>query len=156
MLPIDEKIAAIACALVVGCASMSAASAASIGGPLNLADEGMFFVHAKPAASSYPGVSPAGPARPGTVMVNQMYVHYRIPAVRTSALPIVLVHGGGLSGMSYETTPDGREGWRPTSRARATPSMSSTRPGAGAPASMPRPSTKRRQRGTSLRCRPAC
>jgi pimeloyl-ACP methyl ester carboxylesterase len=38
-------------------------------------------------------------------------VHYRIPASRTSAIPIVLVHGGGLTGMSYETTPDGREGW---------------------------------------------
>jgi hypothetical protein len=24
---------------------------------------------------------------------------------------IVLVHGGGLSGARYETTPDGREGW---------------------------------------------
>ena len=111
MLHIDGKIAAIACALVVGCASVGTVAAASIGGPLALADEGMFFVHAKPAASSYPGVSPAGPARPGTVMVDQIYVHYRIPPVRTSALPHVLVHGGGLSGMSYETTPDGREGW---------------------------------------------
>jgi pimeloyl-ACP methyl ester carboxylesterase len=78
---------------------------------LNLADEGMFFVNAKPVTSRYPGVSPAGPVQPGTVAVGQMYVHYRIPANRTSAIPIVLVHGGGLSGMSYETTPDGREGW---------------------------------------------
>jgi pimeloyl-ACP methyl ester carboxylesterase len=40
-----------------------------------------------------------------------MYVHYRIPANVTGKLPIVLVHGGGLTGASYETTPDGREGW---------------------------------------------
>jgi pimeloyl-ACP methyl ester carboxylesterase len=105
------KIAAAACALVVGYGSIGAAAAASIGGPLNLADEGMFFVNGKPVTSRHPGVSPAGPARPGTVAVNQMYVHYRIPAGRTSAIPIVLVHGGGLTGMSYETTPDGREGW---------------------------------------------
>jgi pimeloyl-ACP methyl ester carboxylesterase len=114
MLHIFGKIAAAACALLVGCGSIgpaATAAAVSIGGPLNLADEGMFFVNAKPAASRYPGVSPAGPARPGTVAVNQMYVHYRIPAQRTGAVPIVLVHGGGLSGMSYETTPDGREGW---------------------------------------------
>lgn len=110
MLHMSRKFAAAACALVVGsCGGIAAA--ASIGGPLNLADEGMFFVNGKPAASRHPGVSPAGPARPGTVTVNQMYVHYRIPASRGSAIPIVLVHGGGLTGMSYETTPDGREGW---------------------------------------------
>jgi pimeloyl-ACP methyl ester carboxylesterase len=38
-------------------------------------------------------------------------VPYRIPARLASATPIVLVHGGGLTGMSWETTPDGREGW---------------------------------------------
>ncbi|CAN7254152.1 MULTISPECIES: lysophospholipase [unclassified Variovorax] len=111
MLHMSGKVAAAACALVVGCGSIGAAAAASIGGPLNLADEGMFFVNGKAVTSKHPGVSPAGPVRPGTVTVNQMYVHYRVPASRTSAIPIVLVHGGGLTGMSYETTPDGREGW---------------------------------------------
>jgi hypothetical protein len=43
------------------------------------------------------------------VTVNKMYVHY--PASRTSAVPVVLVHGGGLTGMSYETSPDGQGGW---------------------------------------------
>jgi pimeloyl-ACP methyl ester carboxylesterase len=110
MLHFPQKIAAAACAILLGCASAETA-AASIGGPLNLADEGMFFVNGKPVTSKHPGVSPAGPVKPGTVAVNQMYVHYRIPANRTSAIPVVLVHGGGLTGMSYETTPDGREGW---------------------------------------------
>jgi pimeloyl-ACP methyl ester carboxylesterase len=36
---------------------------------------------------------------------------HRIPTQLTSPTPIVLVHGGGLTGASYETTPDGREGW---------------------------------------------
>ena len=87
------------------------ASAATLGAPLHLADEGMFFVNGKTVISKYPGASPAGPAKPGTLTVNQMYVHYRIPSKLTSPTPIVLVHGGGLTGMSYETTPDGREGW---------------------------------------------
>ena len=87
------------------------AHATTIGGPLNLADEGMFFVNAKTVVSKYPGVSPAGPVKPGTVTVNQMYVHYRVPAQLASGIPIVLVHGGGLTGASFETTPDGREGW---------------------------------------------
>ena len=98
--------------LVAGCATTQRApGAASLGGPLNLADEGMFFVNGTTVLSTHPGASPAGPSRPGTVTVNQMYVHYRIPARLASPTPIVLVHGGGLSGMSYETTPDGREGW---------------------------------------------
>lgn len=85
--------------------------AATLGGNLNLADEGVFFVGGRSAVSRFPGVSPAGPVPPGTVVVDQMYVHYRIPANLTSPTPIVLVHGGGLTGASYETTPDGREGW---------------------------------------------
>jgi pimeloyl-ACP methyl ester carboxylesterase len=84
---------------------------ATTGGPLNLADEGVFFVNGQAVVSKYPGVSPAGPVKPGTVIVNQMYVHYRVPAQRASGIPIVLVHGGGLTGASFETTPDGREGW---------------------------------------------
>ena len=39
-----------------------------------------------------------------------MYVHYRIPKA-VSAPPIVMVHGSGHTGVTYETTPDGREGW---------------------------------------------
>ncbi|HEU0204947.1 MAG TPA: lysophospholipase [Burkholderiaceae bacterium] len=95
--------------LIVGLKASAIAS--TIGGPLNLADEGMFFVNGQAIVSKYPGVSPTGAVKPGTVVVNQMYVHYRIPAKRTSNTPIVLVHGGGLTGVSYETTPDGREGW---------------------------------------------
>ena len=33
------------------------------------------------------------------------------PANRRGALPLLMWHGGGLTGVSYETTPDGREGW---------------------------------------------
>ena len=109
MLRTAFKLILIAFALLLG--FKPDASAASLGGPLNLADEGIFFVGGRPVVSSHPGVSPAGPVKPGTVIVDQMYVHYRIPASRTSAYPIVLVHGGGLTGASYETTPDGREGW---------------------------------------------
>ena len=97
--------------ITVGCVAIGRAPAMSLGGPLNLADEGMFFVNGRAVLSTNPGASPAGPSKPGTVTVNQMYVHYRIPAQLSSPTPIVLVHGGGLTGMSYETTPDDREGW---------------------------------------------
>ena len=38
-----------------------------------------------------------------------MYVEYMIP--EKAKVPVVMVEGGGLSGKSWETTPDGRMGW---------------------------------------------
>jgi hypothetical protein len=40
-----------------------------------------------------------------------MYVQYFIPQNERGALPLLMWHGGGLTGVTYETTPDGREGW---------------------------------------------
>jgi len=90
---------------------LTPAHAAALGGPLTLEDEGTFFVNGKTVTSSYPGASlVTGPSAPGKITVNQMYVHYRIPAARQGA-PLVMVHGSNHTGATYETTPDGREGW---------------------------------------------
>ena len=99
----------LACAAFL--ATAAPASAATLGGPLTLEDEGSFFVNGQAVLSNNPGASlVTGPAAPGHIMVNQMYVHYRIPAAKKS-IPVVMVHGSGHTGMTYETTPDGREGW---------------------------------------------
>src|ERR1700704_293842 len=96
--------------LLIGLAG-GASAQSSLGGKLELEDEGGFFVNAKKVSSAYPGASLAtGPAAPGSITVNQMYVHYRIPA-GPKGVPLVLVHGSNHTGMTYETTPDGREGW---------------------------------------------
>ncbi len=47
----------------------------------------------------------------GEYAVEQMYVQYFIPQDPKGSLPLLLWHGGGLTGVTYETTPDGREGW---------------------------------------------
>jgi pimeloyl-ACP methyl ester carboxylesterase len=47
----------------------------------------------------------------GQFMVEQMYVQYFLPRNRRGKLPLLMWHGGGLTGVTYETTPDGREGW---------------------------------------------
>ena len=47
----------------------------------------------------------------GVYQVEQMYVQYFIPQNERGALPLLMWHGGGLTGVTYETTPDGREGW---------------------------------------------
>ena len=87
------------------------AGAASLGAPLTLADEGSFFVNGQNIISNFPGASlVTGPGAAGRITVNQMYVQYRIPAER-KALPVIMVHGSNHSGVTFETTPDGREGW---------------------------------------------
>ena len=58
-----------------------------------------------------PGGVPAKVDPNGVYLVEQMYVQYFIPANPRGALPLLMWHGGGLTGVTYETTPDGREGW---------------------------------------------
>ena len=47
----------------------------------------------------------------GTFPIEHLYVQYFVPAERNSEPPIILLHGGGMSGVTWETTPDGRPGW---------------------------------------------
>ncbi len=55
-----------------------------------------------------PGGVPAKIDPNGVYQVEQMYVQYFLPQNRKGKLPLLLWHGGGLSGVTYETTPDGR------------------------------------------------
>lgn len=57
---------------------------------------GKFFFHSDPN---------------GTHWTKQMYVQYTELADPKAPYPILMWHGGGLTGVTWETTPDGREGW---------------------------------------------
>lgn len=46
-----------------------------------------------------------------SIWTDQMYVQYVLPAERRHPNPIVLVHGGSLTGKCFEERPDGGEGW---------------------------------------------
>ncbi|MCJ2127529.1 alpha/beta fold hydrolase [Methylobacterium sp. E-045] len=57
-----------------------------------------------------------GPVHPidpnGEIIVGQLYVQYvRLAEPRADA-PILMWHGGGMTGVNWETTPDGRSGWQ--------------------------------------------
>ena len=88
--------------------------------PIALRDMGSFHVggrlveiSGKPVKEVVftPGGVPAKVDPNGTYQVEQMYVQYFLPANEKGAYPLLMWHGGGLTGVTYETTPDGREGW---------------------------------------------
>jgi len=73
---------------------------AAADGPLTLARDGFFYVG---------GRSTTVDGR--TYVSHQMYVEVRVPAQQTHRYPVVMVHGGTMSGTNFTGTPDGREGW---------------------------------------------
>jgi pimeloyl-ACP methyl ester carboxylesterase len=78
-------------------------------GPLIIDKQGSFFVGGHDVRSDTLATLPAY-APSGTITVDQMYVHYQIPA-GASHLPVTFIHGCCLTGKTWETTPDGRMGW---------------------------------------------
>ena len=101
---------ALAMLFIAGCAQA----------PIALRDMGSFHVGGRDVEISgkpvkevvfTPGGVPAKVDPNGTYSVETMYVQYFLPAERRGVVPLLLWHGGGLTGVTYETTPDGREGW---------------------------------------------
>jgi hypothetical protein len=68
--------------------------------PLTIADQGSFFVGGRLLKND------AG----CTTYVNHMYVAFQKP-LRPRQYPLVMWHGGGQTGKSWESTADGREGY---------------------------------------------
>jgi pimeloyl-ACP methyl ester carboxylesterase len=89
--------------------------------PLALRSMGSFHIGGREAVVTgkpvqdvllVPGSVPARIDPNGTYQVEAMYVQYAIPAEPRGAVPLLLWHGGGLTGVTWESTPDGREGWQ--------------------------------------------
>lgn len=47
----------------------------------------------------------------GDYQVGQMYVQYMLQANPVSNYPMMFWHGGGMTGVTWETKPDGQPGW---------------------------------------------
>jgi pimeloyl-ACP methyl ester carboxylesterase len=60
--------------------------------------------------------TPGGPAHRidpnGEIISGQMYVQYVRLAAPKPVAPLLMWHGGGMTGVNWETTPDGRPGWQ--------------------------------------------
>src|ERR1700710_2563205 len=100
--------------------TLSVATPASAAEPIALRDMGSFHVGGRLVEISGKPVKevvftqggvPAKIDPNGTYQVEQMYVQYFLPANEKGAYPLLMWHGGGLTGVTWETTPDGREGW---------------------------------------------
>ncbi len=61
---------------------------------------------------SSPGVPPVMVSPNGDFEVGQMYVQYVLLDQPRAKYPLLLWHGGGLTGSTWESTPDGRPGWQ--------------------------------------------
>jgi hypothetical protein len=59
-----------------------------------------------------PGAPPIKVDPNGEFAVEQMYVQYVKLAQPKARVPILLWHGGGLTGVTWETKPDGKPGWQ--------------------------------------------
>lgn len=80
--------------------------------PLVLQAQGSFYVGGSTPFRSPNSSTPNDPKFvAGNIAVDQMYVEYQIPEQQKYKYPIVMMHGGGHTGVVFETTPDGREGW---------------------------------------------
>ena len=89
-------------------------------GPIALRDMGSFHVGGrhievtgKPVREVLftAGGVPATLDPNGKYQVEQMYAQYFLVQNRRGKLPLLMWHGGGLSGVTYETKPDGSPGW---------------------------------------------
>jgi pimeloyl-ACP methyl ester carboxylesterase len=89
--------------------------------PLSVAEIGSFFVGGrmhrleglpKRERTSTPGGPVYSINADGEIMVGQMYVQYVRLANPRAAAPLLMWHGGGMTGANWESTPDGRPGWQ--------------------------------------------
>jgi pimeloyl-ACP methyl ester carboxylesterase len=94
------------CAALV---TVGSAAVAADDKPLALKAMGSFYAGGQRIEIKHSGGG--GPTRPGHIWDGGMYVRYMIPATNRPKVPVVMWSGGCHTGKSFETTPDGREGW---------------------------------------------
>jgi hypothetical protein len=113
--PLSTGLAVLAVVALAACASPMR------GGPLAVDEVGSFHVGGRSVSlSGLPkreavftaGAPPIVVDPNGDFEVEQMYVQYVKLAEPRAKYPLLLMHGGGLTGVTYETTPDGRPGWQ--------------------------------------------
>jgi hypothetical protein len=100
--------------------AMQAQADAKSADVINVREIGSFYVGGQPVSlqgvGERPRVRRAGAASEridpnGDFEVGQIYVQF-VKLVEPYPLPLLLLPGGSVTGVTYETTPDGRPGWQ--------------------------------------------
>lgn len=111
----------LAAALLGAALALPAAIAPAHAQPLNIREIGSFHVGGRTATieglpvreiTFTAGAPPFRMNPNGDFQVEQMYVQFVRLAEPRAQVPLLMWHGGGLSGVTWETTPDGRPGWQ--------------------------------------------
>jgi pimeloyl-ACP methyl ester carboxylesterase len=104
-------VVALALASAMGCAAPETDRTAGAASALVIQEQGSFAVGGTVLSRSgrYSNNSPTAEGQ--TFHGDHLYAFYQIPQNAT-ALPIVMLHGAYQSARSWETTPDGREGFQ--------------------------------------------
>ncbi len=92
--------------------SLTAGSVCAMSKPVTIADQGSFMVGGKvvTAAGKYDTSDPHSFAGE-TLHGDHAYVFYQIP-IKEKKYSLIFLHGYGQSGKTWETTPDGRDGFQ--------------------------------------------
>jgi pimeloyl-ACP methyl ester carboxylesterase len=104
-------VTALALASAAGCATPEAQRNASGASALVIQEQGSFAVGGTVLSTpgTYNNNSPSAEGQ--TFHGDHLYAFYQVPQ-NSKALPIVMLHGAYQSARSWETTPDGREGFQ--------------------------------------------
>lgn len=99
-----NTVAAAACFITCGVAASTASAQVMTDidvpkKPLVVESKGSFM------AGGTPTVTPTG-----IIWTLKMYTEFMVPSPGNK-IPVVMIHGSGLTGKSFDTTPDGRMGW---------------------------------------------
>lgn len=99
-------------ALGVLAAALPASAALAWDKPVTIAEQGSFFAGGgvKQTAGTFDYAKPADPSGQ-TLHGDHAYVFFQKP-VKARKYPLVFLHGAGQSAKTWETTPDGRDGFQ--------------------------------------------
>ena len=77
--------------------------------PLQVCDQGIFYVGGAPKITPYQLSSNSGdPNR--QIIIGQMFVQFQTP-MKSTSWPLIMVHGSGYTGSCVQGTAGGTEGW---------------------------------------------
>ena len=77
--------------------------------PLQICDQGIFYVGGAPKVTPF-GASSAPGGAYTQIIIGSMFVHFQVP-MKSKSWPLIIVHGSGYTGSCVEGTAAGSEGW---------------------------------------------